>query len=113
MTATRALGTDMRHHDTEVCSGDIALPIACSLTHGPPKNKTKEQRGLGGGGADTTDNHKWQLQDTCWAVCHKMKKIREIVSLQLIPENVEGLLSSGASSECVLTHHRVCIWKTI
>lgn len=31
--------------------------------------------------------------------------------MQLIPDNVAGLLSSGASSECGLTPHRVCIWK--
>lgn len=94
-------------------SGNIALPIACSLTQGPPKNKTKEQRGFGGGGQTVQIITRGNFRTLAGLCVIKWKKIREIVSLQLIPENVEGLLSSGASSECVLTHHRVCIWKTI
>lgn len=31
--------------------------------------------------------------------------------MKLIPDNGRGLLSSGASSECALAPHRLCIWK--
>lgn len=106
VTASRALATDMRHCDTEVCSQNIGLPIARTVLRTMNRYKLKQSSKRcffwGGGAAE--------FQDSRWAVSHKMKKIRDQpVSLQLIPENVEGLLSSGASSECVVTPLGLCM----
>ena len=110
MTATRVVLTGLRHH-WSVLRG-IALQRGCSPIHQKIKYR-RRRRNTRGSGTNSIYNQKWQRQDTCSAVCHKMLKGQE----GLCPCNTkcDGLLFSGASLECGLTlgHHSVCIWRKI